>query len=190
QSAHADEPLEPVDPQAEEVDVIPIARGGSGGTDPLVPAEVVIEESAIGSIGGGSSLPPPLPTDVGRAGEGGGGRRELMKSAALVSIGNLGSSLMGMVRQVVVSATGAAISGPFIAALRPVQAFYDLLVNGSVSGALIPTFNDYAAPEKRDEFHRIVFTLVNLVLLIALAGSIVFYFISPWFVDAILVPYF
>src|SRR6266852_6807902 len=93
-------------------------------------------------------------------------RRHIAKSATLVMLGNLGSSIMGMVRQIVVVAFGASIAGPFNAALLPARTFNDLLINGSVGGALIPTFNDYAAPEKRDELRRIVFTLINLLILV------------------------
>ena len=80
--------------------------------------------------------------------------REIAKSATLVMLGNLGSSIMGMVRQIVVAALGTSIAGPFNSALLPAQTFNDFLVNGSVPGALIPTFNDYSAPEKRDELRR------------------------------------
>ncbi len=112
-------------------------------------------------------------------------RRHVVKSAALVSIGNLGSSLLGMVRQIVVSALGPPIAGPFNAALTPANNFYQLLINGSVSGALVPTFNDYAAPEKRQEMRRVVFTVVNLILLLALVASIGYALISPWFINVL-----
>ena len=115
-------------------------------------------------------------------------RREIAKSASLVMLGNLGSSVMGMVRQIVVAATGASIAGPFYSALLPAQTFNDFLVNGSVFGALIPTFNDYSAPEKRNELRRLVFTIVNLVLLVMFCAGVIFVLISPWFVDTILVP--
>src|SRR2546423_8014407 len=115
-------------------------------------------------------------------------RREIAKSASLVMLGNLGSSVLGMARQIVITAIGSNIGGPFNAALLPARTFNDFLVNGSVSGALIPTFNDYAAPEKRDELRRIVFTIVNLVLLIMFCAGVIFVLISPWFVDTILVP--
>ncbi|HEX6778397.1 MAG TPA: hypothetical protein VF099_09370, partial [Ktedonobacterales bacterium] len=70
-------------------------------------------------------------------------RRHLVKAAALVSLGNFGSSALGMVRQVAVATLGKLYAGPFLAALTPANNFYQLLVNGAVSGALIPTFNDY-----------------------------------------------
>src|SRR6266436_4882066 len=117
-----------------------------------------------------------------------GERREIAKSASLVMLGNLGSSIMGMVRQIVVAATGTPVAGPFNSALLPAQTFNDFLVNGSVSGALIPTFNDYSAPDKRNELRRLVFTIVNLVLLVMFCVGVIFVLISPWFVDNILVP--
>ncbi|HZU02375.1 MAG TPA: lipid II flippase MurJ [Ktedonobacteraceae bacterium] len=110
-------------------------------------------------------------------------RREIVKSASLVMLGNLGSSVLGMVRQIVVTGLGRTIAGPFNSALSPAQTFNDFLINGSVPGALIPTFNDYSAPEKRDELRRLVFTIVNLVALVMLAASILFLFVSPWFVN-------
>src|SRR5260370_37782876 len=115
-------------------------------------------------------------------------RREIAKSASLVMLGNLGSSVLGMVRQVVITAIGSNFGGPFNAALLPARTFNDFLVNGSVSGALIPTFNDYSAPGKRDELRRLVFTIVNLVLLIMFVAAIIFIFISPWFIEGFLVP--
>src|SRR6266568_2475716 len=115
-------------------------------------------------------------------------RRHIAKSASLVMLGNLGSSIMGMVRQIVVAALGVNIAGPFNSALLPAQTFNDFLVNGSVPGALIPTFNDYSTPEKRQELRRLVFTLVNLVMMFMFVAAIIFLFISPWFVESVLVP--
>jgi putative peptidoglycan lipid II flippase len=113
------------------------------------------------------------------------GRGHIVKSAALVSIGNLGSSLLGMVRQVVVTSLGSGIAGSFNAAITPINTFYQLLVNGSTDGALIPVFNEYAAPEKRQEMRRIVFTVVNLILIISLISSIVYVLFSPWLINVL-----
>src|SRR5262249_26016868 len=65
------------------------------------------------------SLSEPLPAleplielvEVQEAGH--GERHEMVKSATLNMLGNLGSSVMGMVRQVVLSTTGSATAGPF-----------------------------------------------------------------------------
>jgi len=115
-------------------------------------------------------------------------RRQIVKSAGFVMLGNLGSSVLGMVRQIVVTGIGTQVAGPFNSALLPAQTFNDFLVNGSVPGALIPTFTDYAAPEKRDELRRLVFTLVNLIGIIMLIAALCFvFFISPWFIKDFLV---
>lgn len=145
-------------------------------------------------IAGGPEAEPeqlPIPvaeTTIGEASP--SERQHIVKSATLVMLGNLGSSLVGMVRQIVIAVLGPSISGPFLAAVSSAQTFNDFLVNGSVNGALIPTFNDYAAPEKRDELRRIVFTMVNLVLLVMFTATVIFILISPWFVYNLLVPGF
>ncbi|MDQ2906165.1 MAG: hypothetical protein M3Y81_21810 [Chloroflexota bacterium] len=109
----------------------------------------------------------------------------IMKSASLVSVGTFFGSLLGMVRQIIVARLGSDITGPFFSALSPAQTFNDLLVNGAINGALVPTFNDYAAPEKRADFERLLFTLVNLILLIGAGAALLFLVISPWFVTLI-----
>ena len=146
---------------------------------PIVPAGAPEAEPAV-------SLKPVIEKPIEEAAP--SERRHIVKSATLVMLGNLGSSVMGMVRQIVVAALGSSIAAPFTSAISPAQTFNDLLINGSINGALIPTFNDYAAPEKRDELHRIVFTIVNLVLIIMFVAAIVFLFIAPWFVATIQVP--
>src|SRR5712692_500310 len=116
-------------------------------------------------------------------------RREIAKSASLVMLGNLGSSIMGMVRQIVVVAIGSSVAGPFNSAILPAQTFNDFLINGSVSGALIPTFNDFSAPEKRDELRRIVFTIVNLVLIVMFFAAVLYALFAPYFINFLVTGY-
>jgi putative peptidoglycan lipid II flippase len=150
-----------------EIEPVPVVMAGDGASGP-------------------EALPLPLVAEARETLP--GERQHIVKSASLVMLGNLGSSLMGMVRQIVVAALGSAIAGPFNSAISPAQTFNDFLINGSVNGALIPTFNDYAAQEKREEMRRIVFTVVNLVFLIMLSAAIIFFFIAPWFISQIQVP--
>src|SRR5712692_5906143 len=167
-------PKESIEEQSESnnpisaVETLPIARAGMPDPEQAASPVPIIEETAEKA----------LPSE----------RRHIVKSATLVMLGNLGSSSMGMVRQIVVAALGSSVAGPFTSAISPAQTFNDLLINGSINGALIPTFNDFAAPEKRDELRRVVFTIVNLVLIIMLVAAIIFLFIAPWFVATIQVP--
>jgi len=116
-------------------------------------------------------------------------RREIARSASLVMLGNLGSSIMGMVRQIVVVAIGSSVAGPFNSAILPAQTFNDFLINGSVSGALIPTFNDFSAPDKRDELRRVVFTIVNLVLIVMFVAAVLYALFAPYFIDFLVTGY-
>jgi putative peptidoglycan lipid II flippase len=150
--------------------------------------EKALDEVVVVPIDATSPAPPidgtpivGLSADADKPGD----KREIVRSATLVMLGNLSSSVMGLFRQTAIAATGAAIYGPFQAALSPAQKFNDLLVNGSMQGALIPTFNDYAAPEKREELRRLVFTLVNLVVLIVAITSIFYFLATPWLVNRI-----
>ncbi|GHO89034.1 murein biosynthesis integral membrane protein MurJ [Dictyobacter formicarum] len=134
------------------------------------PENAVAEEQAV--------APPSTETGIKSD------RKELVKSASLVALGNLGSSVLGMLRQSFIAYTGSGISGPFFASLSPAQKFNDFIVNGSVPGALIPTFNDYA--ENREALRRLVFTIVNLVLVIMAISSVGYFFLAPWFTNTIL----
>lgn len=157
-----------------DVEALPVVHAGA--PSQAEPGGEVLVESPEKTIDASFSADKP------------GDKGEIVKSASLVMLGNLSSSLMGMVRQITVAATGAAISGPFQAALSPAQKFNDLLVNGSMQGALIPTFNDYAAVEKREGLRRLLFTLVNLVILVVAVASIFFFFLAPWLVNHIFAP--
>jgi putative peptidoglycan lipid II flippase len=169
-----------------EVEVIPaIAAGDPGQAEPVVSVlEVETEENGEGAGQKGESNGESASEDeAGQPSE----RREMVKSASLVALGNLSSSLMGMVRQSFLAATGATISAPFLAAILPAQRFNDFIINGSAQSALVPVFNDYAVPEKREELRRLIFTIVNLVLLVMTISSVIYFFIAPWFVP-ILAP--
>lgn len=113
-------------------------------------------------------------------------RGQLVKSATLVMLGNLGSSILGQARQSVLAGLGTAMTGPFATALTPLQTFLDLLANGTVSGALIPTFTDYSDEEKQQELRRVVYSLVNLLILVTAGIALLFIFVAPWFVGSIL----
>src|SRR5260221_6870766 len=94
------------------------------------------------------------------------GRRRLIATAGVIAAGQLLSSVLGFVRIAVLNVLFyPVVSGTFLFALRPIQQINDLLVGGSVSGALIPTFVDYGEPASREELRRIYSTVANLVLI-------------------------
>src|SRR5260370_9785836 len=98
------------------VESIPLATAGV--TEQDISSELIVEES----------------TEQALSSE----RRHIAKSATLVMLGNLGSSIMGMVRQIVVVALGTPVAGPFNSPLLPPPTLHDLLLNCSLPGALSP----------------------------------------------------
>jgi putative peptidoglycan lipid II flippase len=114
----------------------------------------------------------------------------IVKAATFIMIGNLLSSLLGMVRLQVVSGLFGQgnETDAFYAALKIPQQFYDLLVGGAVSGALIPTFVDYSAPDKRRQLRRIFSTILSLVTLITAVVALLLVLLAPLYMR-VLVAY-
>ena len=102
------------------------------------------------------------PTEVPPATEG------IAKAAGILSLGNVASRALGLVRQTVIA--GLFGSSPhvsaFVAAARVPTMIYDLLIGGLLSAALVPVFSDYASPEKRQELWRIFSVVLSLAVVI------------------------
>ena len=77
----------------------------------------------------------------------------LARSATILSLGNVASRVLGLVRETVIAgyfgATGAVSA--FRLAARVPTMLYDLLVGGMLSAALVPVLSDYARPDRREE---------------------------------------
>ncbi len=132
------------------------------------------EEAAVAA-----SLPgAPSPTRATAS-----GRRRILTAAAIIMAGQLLSSVLGMVRIEVINILFYGVaSGAFVVALRPIQQLSDLLVAGSVSGALIPTFVDDSVPERREDLQRVYSTVANVVLLVMAAAALILFLAAPAFV--------
>jgi putative peptidoglycan lipid II flippase len=117
-------------------------------------------------------------------------QRRLVKAATFIMVGNLLSSLLGMVRLQVISGLfgQGEETGAFFAALKIPQQFFDLLVGGAISGALIPTFVDHSAPDKRRELWRIFSTIINLVAIVTAAVTALLVLLAPLYLS-LLVAY-
>jgi len=133
----------------------------------------------------GQQLPIILDTgDVPAVSRGGAeGSKRLVATAGLIGIGQLVASTLGFVRIEILNVLFYGVaSGPFVVALKPIQMVSDLLIGGSVSGALIPTFTDHSELSQRADLRRIYSTVVNFILLvmtIAIAGV---FLAAPYFI--------
>jgi len=93
----------------------------------------------------------------------------LVRSAALLAIGNVSSRGLGMVRDMVIAYfLGASVGvASFVLANRLLRLLYDLLIGGMLSAALVPVFGEYTSSERESELWRlvsIVFTILSLIV--------------------------
>src|SRR5215469_1862348 len=159
------------------------ADQGAASHSPVgLPASVPSVEQASATADGQTPISvTPLPVASGAAQQ--QGHRRLVASAGIIAVGQLLSSILGFVRIAVLNVLFYPVaSGPFVTALRPIQQINDLLVGGSVSGALIPTFVDFSADGQRDELRRIYSTVVNLVLIVMAVAALGVIVAAPAFI--------
>lgn len=108
-------------------------------------------------------------------------RRTILAAISLLLLGNLASRLLGLIREQVIAAffgLSVAVSA-FGTASRVPTMFYDLVIGGAVSAALVPVLSDYDVSEDHEELGRIVGTLLvgaaivlaAIVILLTLAAS-------------------
>lgn len=91
--------------------------------------------------------------------------RGVAASAVIVGIGQLLSRLMGLLRVTVVAnvfGATAEVSSFNLASKVPTM-FYDLLLGGMVTAALVPVLSEYLGRGDRQEFERLASTLITLV---------------------------
>lgn len=89
-------------------------------------------------------------------------RRSILTAATLLLLGNLASRLLGLVREQVITALFGiqVVNTAFGNASTVSQTFYDLLIGGAISAALVPVLGDYFGTDDHDELGRVVSTLL------------------------------
>lgn len=95
------------------------------------------------------------------------------RSATLLSIGNLASRVLGLIREMVITAYFGASGqvSAFRVASQVVTSLYDFLIGGMLSAALVPTLTEYRH-QRRQEFGLLLNALVSLTTTV-LAGLVV-----------------
>lgn len=94
-------------------------------------------------------------------------RHGLVKAAGLISLGNITSRVLGLLRDVAIAhyfGASGAVSAFRTAEFLPRQ-FYDLLVGGMISSALVPVFSEYAEKDK-----KVLWQVAGLILSLTIIG--------------------
>lgn len=111
-----------------------------------------------------------------------GEAQQVTRAAVLIFAGNIASRALGLVRDMAKSyffGAGGAVSAFDVAAQVPTM-FYDQLVGGSLTSALVPVFSDYADGDGHEELWR-VFGFVLSLIAVVLGVIVIFVEIAaPW----------
>ncbi len=92
----------------------------------------------------------------------------MTRAAALVSVGNVTSRILGLAREIVKAyffGAGGAVSAYDVAAQVPTM-LYDLLAGQLLSSAIIPVFSDYVRSKDREELWELFNLLLSLLVII------------------------
>ena len=99
----------------------------------------------------------------------------MAQAAALIALGNIASRILGLGREIVIAnlfgATGL-VSAFRVAQIIPTM-FYDLLVGGMVSSALVPLFSEQAEKDRRELWHQASLVLSLAVIVLAVVVLLV-----------------
>jgi len=116
------------------------------------------------------------PAVVAAEGEGG-----VARSAAILSLGNAASRILGLVRQIVIASLFGAsgqVSAWRVASTVPTM-IYDLLIEGMLSAALVPVFSEYLATRTREELWRLVSVVLSAAAVILVAVILLLELLAP-----------
>jgi putative peptidoglycan lipid II flippase len=93
---------------------------------------------------------------------------QMARSAGIIALGNVTSRLLGLVRDQVTAGLFGRSGGTdaFFVASNISQVFYDLLIQGAVSSALVPVFSGYAGESQRARLWRLASLVLNLVIIV------------------------
>lgn len=119
----------------------------------------------------------PPPDQAAEADRGAG----ITRAAGIVAAGNVLSSVLGLVREIVKSdlfGASAFVSAYNVAAYVPSMLF-DLLVGGLVSSALVPLFSELAARKDRGELWRLLSLLLSVAVVFLSIAVLVLVLFAP-----------
>ncbi len=106
----------------------------------------------------------------------------LARSALLLSVGNVASRILGVVREIVIARFPLAEVSVFTVASQVPTLLYDFLIGGMLSAALVPVLSDYAE-RGRQEFTQLVSLLLTLFASFLALLTALLYLFAPQVAD-------
>jgi putative peptidoglycan lipid II flippase len=116
-----------------------------------------------------------------------GETRQVTRATVLISIGNITSRALGLVREMAKSyffGAGGAVSAFDVAAQVPTM-LYDQLVGGMLSSSLVPVFSDYASSDDPNELWHLLSNMLSVVMILLGAVVLLLELFAPWVAKAL-----
>ncbi len=113
--------------------------------------------------------------------------KTIAHSASIIGGFTLLSRVLGFIRDVVIArmfGTGMH-SQAFVVAFRIPNLLRDMVAEGAVNAAFVPVFSEYSARKSKEEFWHLANCLLNLLLIVLAALTILGVVFSPWIVRLI-----
>ena len=111
----------------------------------------------------------------------------IVKSAGIIGLATLASRVLGFIRDVVIARLfGVYVyAQAFIIAFRIPNLFRDLVGEGATNAAFVPVFSEYAAKHSKEEFWELANVVLNLLLIVLSAITVLGIIFSPLIVRLI-----
>lgn len=105
----------------------------------------------------------------------------LARSASILSIGNIASRVLGLVREMVIASYFGASGqvSTFRVASQVPTMLYDFLVGGMLSAALVPVLSDYAHRDRK-EFIQLIGALISVFTIVLALLFLLLEVAAPW----------
>lgn len=113
--------------------------------------------------------------------------KSIVKSASIIGLATLCSRLLGFIRDVVIARLfGVYVyAQAFVVAFRIPNLFRDLVGEGAANAALVPVFSEYTVKHTKEEFWELANVVLNLLLVIVMAITVLGVIFSPLIVRLI-----
>jgi putative peptidoglycan lipid II flippase len=114
-------------------------------------------------------------------------KSSLVKSASIIGIATLLSRLLGFIRDIVIARLfGVYVyAQAFVVAFKIPNLFRDLVAEGAANAAFVPVFSEYRATHTKEEFWELANVVLNLLLILLSAVTLIGIAFAPFIVRVI-----
>jgi len=113
--------------------------------------------------------------------------KKLAKSAGIIGLGTTFSRVLGFVRDILIAKIfGTSLfADSFFVAFRIPNLLRDLIGEGAANAAFVPVFSEYLVKKERDDYWKLVNSLLKLMLVLLVVLTIIGVLLSPVIVNII-----